>query len=187
MQRKRAAIRHCMKSVDNKIDDNLLQLRAIHQHQPGGAIVPDDFNLGFVQQMPDKRQCIRNDAGSCLTFDIARILFRFCELQQLCHNLADAMDLLVKQTEFRRGEAHLFAADVAYDVRLPCITAIGLLISCATPAVTFANCSQLFGNNKLLGCGFQLAVCKLKFSRALIHPIVQFFIPSRSWRSRSCN
>lgn len=131
-----AAIGHGVDGVDDQVDHHLLQFSTVHQHQAAGPVLPHHLDFGLVQEVLHQRQAIQHDTAGRVTLDIAGIFLGTRELQQLGDDLADAVNLFVDQPELDLRLVRLGADHAADHIqRLPCITAIGLLISCATPAV----------------------------------------------------
>ena len=92
-----------MDRVDDQVDQDLLQLGAVHQDEAACPVVSHHGDFGLVQEMLHQRQAIGDDAAGRMALDIAGIFLRPGELQQLGDDLADALDLLVDQAEFDLG------------------------------------------------------------------------------------
>ncbi len=163
------ALRHGVDGVDHEIDDDLLQLGAVHQHQPCRALVGDDLDGGLVEQVPDQQQQIGDDVVRRVPLDIAGELLRLGELQQLGDDLADAVDLLVEQPELGPREYGTPADDAADDVEIALHDGHGIIDLVRHAGGDLADRGELLGDDELLGRRLQLAVGELEL-RACARP-----------------
>ena len=112
-----------------------------------------------------------------VALDVAGIFFGLGELQQLGHDLADAVDLLVEQVELGARRHRLVADQIANDVQIALHDRDRIVDLVRDARGDLADRGELFGNDQLLGRGFELPVGELQFARALVDPRVEFFVP----------
>ena len=112
-----------------------------------------------------------------MALDIAGIFLGPSELQQLGHDLADAVDLLVDQAEFDLGLVG-FRADHAPDhVEIALHDGDRVVDLMGDARGDLADRRELFRHDELLCRRLQLQIGKLQIAGPLAHPHVQLLVP----------
>ncbi len=101
--------------------------------------------------MLHQRQAVGDDAGRRVALDIAGIFLRPRKLQQLGHDLADAVDLLVEQAELDLRLVGLGAEHAADDVEIALHHRDRIVDLVRHAGGDLADRGQLLGHDELLG------------------------------------